>query len=168
MKEKIGRLLYKTVGHILPGEVGKKFRAYTACMMFTEVGTNLNFEKYVNTTCNLKIGNNSGIGEGAYIQGETYIGNYVMMAKNVRIFTRNHKFSRLDIPMCKQGTQDEKPVYIGDDVWIGDSAMILPGSQIGKGVIVGGGAVVRGNIPDYAIVIGNPAQIIGYREERKK
>ena len=68
--------------------------------------------------------------------------------------------------MCKQGVQREKPVVIGNDVWIGDSVMILPGSIIGNGVIIGAGAVVRGKIPDYAIVVGNPAQISGYREER--
>lgn len=68
--------------------------------------------------------------------------------------------------MNKQGTQKEKPVIIGNDVWIGDSAILLPGTKIGNGVIVGAGAVVRGVVPEYAIIIGNPAQIIGYREDR--
>lgn len=90
-----------------------------------------------------------------------------MMAKNVRIFTRNHNFSQMDIPMSQQGTQKEKPVIIGNDVWIGDSVILLPGTQIGNGVVICGGAVVRGTIPDYAIIIGNPAQIVGFREDRK-
>ena len=168
LKARIGRLLYKTIGHILPGNRGRKFRAFTARLMFARSGKNVNLEKHVNAPNSLTIGDNSGIGENAYIQGETHIGDNVMMAKNVRIFTRNHNYSRLDLPMNQQGTQEEKPVFIGDDVWIGDSVMILPGTKIGNGVVVGGGAVVRGVIPDYAVVIGNPAQIISYRGNTKK
>ena len=53
------------------------------------------------------------------------------------------------------------PVYIGEDAFIGASVVVLPGTRIGKSVIIGAGAVVKGNIPDYAIVVGNPAKIIG-------
>ena len=168
IKVRFGRFLYKSIGHILPGVLGRKVRAFAGRLMFQKVGESLNLEKHVNAAYTLSIGNYSGIGENAYIQGETHIGDYVMMAKNVRIFTRNHNFNRLDIPMSKQGTNKEKAVVIGNDVWIGDSAMLLPGCKIGNGVVVGAGAVVRGTIPDYAIVIGNPAQICGYREEREK
>lgn len=96
--------------------------------MFASIGSELNLEKHVNAAYTLTVGNNSGLGENAYIQGETHIGDNVMMAKNVRIFTLNHNFPRMDIPMNKQGTQKEKPVIIGNDVWIGDSAMLLPGA----------------------------------------
>lgn len=166
IKARIGRLLYKTIGHILPSKAGQKFRRFTGRLMFVSVGKGLNLEKHVNAAHSLTIGNDSGIGENAYIQGETHIGDNVMMAKNVRIFTKNHNFFRLDIPMNKQGTQKEKPVVIGNDVWIGDSVMLLPGTKIGNGVVVGAGSVVRGVIPENAIIIGNPAQIIDYREDR--
>ena len=167
IKARIGRLLYKTIGH-LPGDFSmlRKFRAFTGKLMFSNVGQNINLEKNVNAASSLTIGNNSGIGQFAYISGETHIGDNVMMAKNVRIFTRNHNFSSLQIPMCKQGTSEEKPVTIGDDVWIGDSVILLPGTRIGNGVVIGAGAVVRGEIPDFAIVTGNPAQIVAYREDR--
>lgn len=52
---------------------------------------------------------------------------------------------------------------VGHDVWIGQGAKILPGAVIGNGVIIGAGAVVRGTVPDYAIVGGNPAQVIRMR-----
>jgi virginiamycin A acetyltransferase len=52
---------------------------------------------------------------------------------------------------------------VGHDVWIGQGACIMPGSIIGNGVIVGAGAVVTGNIPDYSIVVGNPAHVIRKR-----
>ncbi|PRY92158.1 CatB-related O-acetyltransferase [Donghicola tyrosinivorans] len=58
---------------------------------------------------------------------------------------------------------DTRDTFIGNDVWIGMNAMICPGTRIGNGVIVGAGAVVRGTVPDYAIVAGNPAQVVRMR-----
>ena len=56
-----------------------------------------------------------------------------------------------------------KDTVIGNDCWIGREAMLLPGATLGNGVIVGARAVVSGNVPDYAIVAGNPAKIIRMR-----
>jgi acetyltransferase-like isoleucine patch superfamily enzyme len=58
---------------------------------------------------------------------------------------------------------DTGPTTIGNDVWIGLNAIILSGSTIGDGAVVGAGAVISGVVPPYAIVVGNPAQIVGYR-----
>lgn len=87
-----------------------------------------------------------------------------MMAPECVILTRNHAFDRTDIPMGEQGVQQEKPVIIGNDVWLGQRVIILPGVHIGNGVIVGAGAVVTKDVPDYAVVAGNPARIIKYRK----
>lgn len=54
-------------------------------------------------------------------------------------------------------------VTIGNDVWIGRKAMILSGVTLGDGVIVGAGSVVRQSAPPYAIVVGNPARVAGFR-----
>lgn len=54
-----------------------------------------------------------------------------------------------------------QPVHIGAHAFIGLGAIVMPGATIGRGAVVGAGAVVRGDVPDYAIVIGNPAAIIG-------
>jgi virginiamycin A acetyltransferase len=59
--------------------------------------------------------------------------------------------------------EPRRDTVIGNDVWIGDGATILPGARVGSGVIVGAGAVVRGVVPNYAIVSGNPAQIVKMR-----
>lgn len=54
-------------------------------------------------------------------------------------------------------------ITIGNDVWIGRGAMILSGVTLGDGVIVGAGSVVRQSAPPYAIVVGNPARVAGFR-----
>lgn len=55
-------------------------------------------------------------------------------------------------------------IIIEDDVWIGCNSVILPGVKIGTGAIIGAGSVVTKNIPANAIVCGNPAKILKYRE----
>lgn len=57
------------------------------------------------------------------------------------------------------------PIRIGNDVWIGANAVILDGVTIGDGAIIGACAVVTKNIPDYAVAVGNPAEVIRQRFE---
>jgi virginiamycin A acetyltransferase len=52
---------------------------------------------------------------------------------------------------------------VGNDVWIGGCATIMPGVHIGNGAIISTGAVVTKNVPDYAIVGGNPAAVLRMR-----
>lgn len=61
---------------------------------------------------------------------------------------------------------DTGPTIIGNDVFIGIGAIVLGGVTVGDGAVVGAGAVVTKSVPPYAIVAGNPAQIVRYRFER--
>ncbi|RZK25435.1 MAG: acyltransferase, partial [Flavobacterium sp.] len=94
------------------------------------------------------------------------IGKYVMMGPNVIIYNSTHNYDKIDKPMIFQGNRHSKPLKIEDDVWIGTRVIILPNvSRIGTGSIIGAGSVVTKNVPDFAIVGGNPAKVLKYRSE---
>lgn len=57
-----------------------------------------------------------------------------------------------------------KPVVIKEGAWIGFNAIIMKGVTIGKGAVVGAGSVVTKDVPDFAVVAGNPARIIKYTD----
>lgn len=150
------------------GKRAQKLRAKAASKFLTYVGNDVNIEKGAMITSTMEIGDRSGVGINAMITGKVVIGKDVMMGPECIIYTRNHAFDRTDIPMIEQGFSEEKPVVIGDDVWIGGRVTILPGVHIGNGVIIGAGAVVTKDVPDYAIVGGNPAKVIKYRNQDNK
>jgi acetyltransferase-like isoleucine patch superfamily enzyme len=58
--------------------------------------------------------------------------------------------------------ESQREVRIGDDAWIGTRAVVLGGSTVGNGAVVGAAAVIDGEVPDDAIVAGNPARIVGW------
>ena len=67
--------------------------------------------------------------------------------------------------MIDQGGNPDTPLHIACDVWIGTRAIILPGcKRIGAHSIIGAGAVVTKDVPDYAIVGGNPARVLKMRK----
>ena len=120
---------------------------------------------FFNSGRNVSIGDYSSIGERTKIRGSVKIGNHVMMGEEVIIISWSHDFARTDIPMTQQGFKEERTVVIGDDVWIGSRAIILTGVNVGNGVIIGAGAVVAKDVPDWAVVVGNPAKILRMRKE---
>lgn len=147
----------------------RKLRYYSAKQLFDRCGTNVNVERGADfgTGSGISIGSNSGIGINAHLRGPLEIGNDVMMGPDVIILTHNHSFDDLSMPMWKQGSSTKK-VTIGNDVWIGTRVIILSGIKIGNGVIVAAGSIVTKDIPDFAIVGGNPARIIKYRSDEKE
>ncbi|MBE6570570.1 MAG: CatB-related O-acetyltransferase [Ruminococcaceae bacterium] len=166
---KIGALLYYTIGTHLPLStsglhIGQKaFRAFCGKLMLKKCGKKVNIEKGAMFSSRVSLGDYSGIGMNARINGTCTIGNCVMMGGDVVVITHNHSFARTDIPMMEQGFEAEKPVVIGNDVWIGDRVVILPGVHVGDGAILAAGAVVNRDVPPYAIVGGVPAKVIRMR-----
>jgi virginiamycin A acetyltransferase len=61
------------------------------------------------------------------------------------------------------GTIPREIIKIGNDCWIGNGARILSSVTVGDGAVIGAMAVVAKDVPPFAIVVGNPARVIGYR-----
>ena len=76
------------------------------------------------------------------------------MAPEVVFITRNHRFQDSSITILSQGSDDEKPIFVEDDVWIGRRVMVMPGVRIAQGAVIGAGAVVTKNVPPKAVQRG--------------
>ena len=59
---------------------------------------------------------------------------------------------------------DPNPVIIGENVWVGFESIILPGVTIGRGAVIGCKTLISEDVPDYAVVVGNPSRIVRYLE----
>ncbi|RJR35241.1 MAG: acetyltransferase [Desulfobacteraceae bacterium] len=149
------------------GNLSRRFRARLCGKLFFHCGREVNIESgvFFHSGRQISIGDYSGIGMNARLSGRITIGDNVMMGQEVLILTRNHEFSRTDIPMRHQGMKAEKSVRIGNDVWIGARVIILPGVEVGDGAVLGAGAVIAKDVPPCAVVVGNPARIIRFRVE---
>lgn len=110
----------------------------------------------------------------------TKIGRFCSLARNIDIGGFDHNYRKVTtmpafrFNQMKRGggkleTAEEHNEYceIGNDVWIAAGAQILHNVKIGDGAVIGGGAVVTHDVPPYAIVVGVPAKVIGYRCEEK-
>jgi virginiamycin A acetyltransferase len=103
----------------------------------------------------------------------TRIGRYCSFAKDVRVFSRNHPtdfqsthpfFYNRELGYIDKDAVSRSQVTIEHDVWVGYGAMILPRvTRIGIGAVIGAGAVVACDVPDSAVVVGNPAKVVRYR-----
>ena len=96
-------------------------------------------------------------------QGGVSIGKYFHTGRGLTIFSSNHDYLSSEfIPYGKSSIM--KPVIIKDFVWFGANVTVCPGVVIGEGAVVGAGSVVSKDVPDFAVVAGNPAKIIKYRD----
>ncbi len=125
-----------------------------------------------------KIGRGTYINEVTRINGCKTIGRYCSISHNVKIGVGSHpkewlstspifysKSRGLIEDNLYENSKEDKDIIIKNDVWIGCNSVIMPGVIVGNGSIIAAGAIVTKNVPDYAIVGGVPAKIIGYRFE---
>jgi phosphonate metabolism protein (transferase hexapeptide repeat family) len=123
------------------------------------------------------------MGDYAYVVNDsdiiyTTIGRFCSIAAQVRINPGNHPLHRVALSHFTYRAsayglgEDEaeffdwrraSPVVLGPDVWIGHGAIVLPGVTIGTGAAIGAGAIVTRDVPDFAIVVGNPGRVLRYR-----
>jgi len=110
----------------------------------------------------IEIGNQTSLVGMTLIQGDVKIGDNVVIASHCAVRGINH-----DYDVCNAlpyGTDYVmRKIIIEDNVWIGSNVKIIPGVHIGEGAIVGMGAVLTKNVPPCAVVAGNPAKVVKYR-----
>lgn len=145
----------------------KKIRAFYWKCRFKECGKGFYCCSGVtiHSAKNISVGNKVGIGEKAFINasGGLEIGNNVKTGPMLCIWTSNHNYEKpKKLPYDMEWIH--KKVVIHDNVWIGARVSILPGVEIGEGAVIAMGAVVTKNVPPCAVVGGNPAKIIKYRD----
>lgn len=119
---------------------------------------------HIASSAHVEIGSHSGF-NGITITGwgKVKIGNYFHSGSNVKIMLGSHDYDNDDkIPYGKKHTT--KNVVIDDFVWLGSDVIISGNIHIGEGAIVAIGSVVVKDVPKYAIVGGNPAKVIKYRD----
>lgn len=167
--QRIYYFLFFYIPNAVRNKVGiKKLYTYTVYKSVAKCGKNL----AVNSPCtgfnkSVVLGDSVNL-NGCFIigNGGVTIGSYFHSGRDLTIITSNHNYdSDTYIPYDKK--RIDEPVVIEDFVWIGHGVIIMPGVTIGKGAIIAAGALVTKDIPACAIVGGNPAKVIKYRDIEK-
>lgn len=146
IKRKLNTYLYtRSARHVLKS-YGEGLRVNGACSF----GPNVSVGDY----CNF----NGMIISGA---GQVKIGSYFHSGIECMMICQNHNYEGDGIPY--DNTYVLKNITIGDFVWLGNRVTIVGNVNIGEGAIVAAGSVVCKDVPPCAIVGGNPAKVIKYR-----
>lgn len=150
------------------GKIAKALRGQCARHLFATCNAGVNLEQ----------GAAFGNGSDIHVLGSIGIGkNFIchqrivtfkgglMMGEDVLFQGGGHSFTNPDMPIGSGLELGKTPLMIEHDVWIGSRVIIAPGcKRIGAHSIIGVGAVVTHDVPDYAIVGGNPARVIRMRK----
>jgi len=160
--------IYRVLNKLFSSRKGSFFypvKLFFYSKQFKSFGKNvvLYFPLTIEVKDKISIGNDTSIGTYSHMWGNggIIIGQNVMIATHVCISSATHDYTRRSM---NKHNQVLKKVIINDSCWIGTGAIILPGVEIGEGAVVGAGSVVTKDVPPYAIVTGNPAQVKKYRE----
>lgn len=148
-----------------------------ADVLAPKVGAGTKLWQYVIVLPKAVIGADGNICSHCFIENDVVIGDRVTIKNGVQLWNGlrvgddvfigpNVTFTNDKHPRSKQHPVEYLMTHIESGASIGGGATILPGLRIGRSAMVGSGAVVTRSVPPNAIVVGNPARIIGYVDSR--
>ncbi len=113
----------------------------------------------------IRLGNRVIINVGCYVSGEggLIIEDDVLIGAHTHILSAGHQIHGGDAVIARNPLS-YAPVHIGTGAWLGAGSAVLQGVTIGSGAVVGAGSVVTRDVPAFAIVVGNPSRIKGFRK----
>jgi len=139
----------------------------------TSVGSGTHIWAFAHVLPGARIGVDCNICDHVFIESDVVLGDRVTVKCGVQLWNGLHiesdvfigpnaTFSNDRFPRSKQYPEKFQQTHIERGASIGANATILPGLRIGLRAMVGAGAVVTRSVPPHAIVVGNPARIVGY------
>ncbi|MFH0811052.1 MAG: Gfo/Idh/MocA family oxidoreductase [Pseudomonadota bacterium] len=138
------------------------------------VGQNTRIWHYCHVSAGASIGEGCTLGQNVFVAPKVKIGNRVKIQNNVSVYAGvalddgvfvgpSVVFTNVLNPRGEIDRKDEfRPTVVGRGATIGANATIVCGHNIGRFAFIGAGAVVTHDVPDFALVVGNPARIVGY------
>ncbi|MCL5027890.1 MAG: N-acetyltransferase [Bacteroidetes bacterium] len=147
-----------------------------------EIGEGTKIWHFCHIQKNSKIGRNCVFGQNINVANNVSIGNFCKIQNNVSIYEGvtledyvfcgpSMVFTNILDPKCKYpqvGAQYYIKTLVKEGASIGANATIVCGHTIGKHSMIGAGTVVTKDVPDYALVVGNPGKIVGWVSEAGK
>lgn len=147
----------------IPRNLEKAFYTTITKMTVHTYGKNLRVNHKSRLGRNTILGDNCNFNGMQIIGGgKVHIGNNFHSGVDCMIITSNHNYEGEAIPY--DNTYRHKTIKIDDNVWFGNKVLVTGNITIGEGAIVAAGSVVCKDIPPLAIVGGNPAKVIKYRD----
>src|SRR5438876_9761400 len=127
----------------------------------TKIGSFVEIQKNARIGCRCKISSHTFVCEGVTIEDEVFVGHGVMFI--------NDRYPRATLSGRLQTETDWTVIAtrIRYRASIGSGAVIMCGVTIGTGALIGAGAVVTRDVPDYSIVMGVPAKVVGDTREKE-
>ncbi len=138
---------------------GTKIWQYVVVLPNAKIGKDCNICSHTLIENDVVIGDRVTVKCGVFIWDGCRIGNDVFLGPNVT-------FTNDAFPRSKQYPEEFSGIEVFDGASIGANATILPGLKIGKKSMVGAGSVVTKDVPDYAVVVGNPARLVRYLDQK--
>lgn len=129
----------------------------------TRIGSFVEIQKNASVGARCKISSHTFVCEGVVIEDEVFIGHGVMFIND-----RHPRATNPDGSPQDEADWSVEQTRVKRTASVGSNATILSGVTIGEGALVGAGAVVTHNVPDYAIVQGVPARVVGDIRKNKK